>query len=299
MKRIIGVDVGGTKIASVLAEYGDDFRILGRLRIDTGAERGCTDVIEDICGTIDNLLTDGGLSAGELSGIGIALPGPVDSKSGISFDCPNLKGWKNIEIRKILQQRYGTFIYAENDARAAAAGEAAFGAGRDISDFVYISISTGIGCGIIIDGRVYKGAHGAAGELSHIIFPGGGELYKLASGKAVEELFSVSAENMKTLYENGESSAVKAFEHLLEYLGTGISNVVTLLNPAAVVIGGGLGNLGDFLLKPLECEIRRKAFSVSGEKVQILKAENINDAGVLGICSMLLSELPDSDTAAF
>ncbi len=227
MKRIIGVDVGGTKIASVLAEYGDDFTILGRLRIDTEAERGCADIIDNICGSIDKLLAEEGITSADLSGIGIALPGPVDSETGVSFDCPNLKGWKNIDIRQILKQRYGTFVYAENDARAAAAGEAAFGAGRNISNFVYISISTGIGCGIIIDGRVYKGAHGAAGELSHIVFPGGEELYKLASGKAVEELFSVSAENLKILYEKGESSAVKAFEHLLEYLGTGISNVVT------------------------------------------------------------------------
>ena len=290
MKRVIGIDVGGTKIAFMLAEFGKDFRVIEQFRIDTEAALGKTCIIDNIFGSIDRMLQHPKLKGEQLSGIGIALPGPVDSDVGISFECPNLKDWKDVEIRKILEERYGTFVYAENDARAAAAGEASFGAGRDFRNFIYVCISTAIGCGIIINGELYKGAHGGAGELSHVIAAGDKELYLIASGKALQDNFSISAENLQALHENGDPRAVKAFDHLIHHLGIGIANAVTMLNPEAVVIGGGLSNLGDFLLRPLEQEIRKQAFSVNGEKVKILRARHTDDAGVLGICS-LVSEI--------
>ena len=298
MKRIVGIDVGGTKIAFMLAEYEDEFRIIDRCRIDTEACRGRDFIIENIFNTIDSLLERAGLTGKQLAGIGIALPGPVDINSGISIECPNLDGWTNVAIRKILEERYNTFVFAENDARAAAAGEAGFGAGREFCNFIHISLSTAIGCGIIINNEIYRGADGSAGELSHVIFTGNDELYNIASGKALQDLFSIPAENLKELYEQGNAEAHKAFDHLIYHLGIGIANAITMLNPEAVIIGGGLSNLGDFFLKPLEDEIRKKAFSVSGQNVKILKADNKNEAGVLGISALVIHELGDTVPAA-
>ncbi len=291
MNKILGIDVGGTKIATILVDPEQNLKVLGKNRINTEAEKGKAHIIENIFGSVDFILKRCNLTENDLSGIGIALPGPVDNGSGISFECPNLKGWVNVEIKKILQEKYGTFVFIENDARAAAAGEACCGAGKDIRNFLYITISTGIGCGVVIDGKLYRGADGAAGELSHVIFSDGRELYSLASGKALQNLFSIPAEELKDQYNSGNSTAVKAYEHLLHYLSIGIANAVTLFNPGAVIIGGGLSNLGDFLLKPLEKEVKKKAFSVSGENVKFLNAENKNDAGVLGIASLVIEEL--------
>ena len=286
VNRIIGIDVGGTKIAFMLSEYGEEFRVISQCRIDTEAARGKSHIISRIFSTIDRMLEEEKLTAEQISGIGIALPGPVDIDRGFSFECPNLRDWKNVDIRGILDKQYGTYVFAENDARSAAIGEAAFGAGRNLSNFIYICISTAIGCGIIINGDLYRGANGAAGELSHIIVSGKNTLYTLASGKAIKDIFSIQAEELQSLYSRGVPEAVKAFDHLVHHLGIGIANVITLLNPEAVVIGGGVSNMGDFLLKPLETEVRKNAFSVSGRMVKILRAENLNDAGVLGITAL-------------
>ncbi len=291
MQTIIGIDVGGTKIAFMLAEYEKEFSVLEHFRIDTEADSGASCILDNIYSSVDRILEKRRMSAAQLSGIGIALPGPVDISRGVSVECPNLKDWIDIDIRKLLEQRFGCFVFAENDARAAAAGEAAFGAGRTFRNFLYISISTAIGCGIFINGELYRGADGAAGELSHIMLSDDISLYEAASGKALQDLFSIPAEKLQQLYEQGNPAAVAAFNHLVKNLGLGIANVVTLFNPEAVVIGGGVSNMGDFLLKPLEAEIRSKAFSVSGRNVKILQAEHTNDAGALGISSLVLHEL--------
>ena len=287
MRKILGVDVGGTKIASVLIEPEDNFKILAKTKIDTEASKGVSHILERIFLSIDSLLADYSLHSSDLAGLGIALPGPVNSKKGLSIECVNLTGWENIEIKRILEERYNTYVYVENDALAAAVGEAYFGIGKKFRNFLYISISTGIGCGIIIDGKLYKGADGAAGELSHVIFSDKSSLLSHASGKALQERFCISGLDIQNKCEAGESDAISAFEHFLHYLGIGIGNAVTLLNPEAVIIGGGLSNMGDFLLVPLEKRVKENAFSVSGENIQIFKAENNIDAGVLGIASLV------------
>ena len=289
MKKILGIDVGGTKIATILVDPEKDFKIIGKKKSDTEADKDKSVIIQNIFDSIDGILNEEGISGKDLSGIGIALPGPIDRAKGISIECANLNGWVNVGIRDLLEERYNTHITVENDARAAAAGEAAFGAGKGMDDFLYICLSTGIGCGVIIGGKLYRGADGAAGELSHILFSEKKELYELASGKALQNIFSISAENLKELYETGDETAVKAFDHLVHYLGIGIGNAVTLFNPEAVVIGGGLSNLGGFLLGPLEREIRENAFSVSGKNVKIKTALNQNDAGAIGIASLVLN----------
>jgi len=185
-------------------------------------------------------------------------------------------------LRRNFEERYGVPVGVINDAHAATIAEARDGAGKGLKNFVYVCLGTGIGCGIVINGELYTGADGTAGEISHIVFPGLGSFYSLASGKALRDKYCMDAEELETRCEDDDPVGLGALHELVSYFGVGIGNLVTLLNPEAVVIGGGLSELGDLLLKPLEEEIRSNAFSVSGKKVAILKATFSTDSGAVG-----------------
>ncbi len=280
MEYYIGVDVGGSKINAILAAYDGTIRILDREKRPT--REGSVPVLKRIGDSIDTLLERKSLASGSLSGIGIVLPGPMEKNSPRNIECPNIPELNGLDIGGYFEDLYGVPVGADNDAHAATLAEARGGAGRGYDDFVYVCLGTGVGCGIVIDGELYKGADGAAGELSHIVFPGYGELYKLASGKALRDLHSIESEKLQRCCEDQDPAALDALDRFVEFLGTGIGNVITLFNPEAVVVGGGMANLGDFLLKPVEAKARETAFSISGARVVFLRAEHGSDAEAIG-----------------
>lgn len=282
MDYFVGVDVGGSKILATLAACeGEEVALVERERLSTEADNG-GEALERICLAIDGVIQRRGLSPSALAGIGIALPGPVDSERGTVVECPNIPCLDGLDIRRFFGERYGVPIGVDNDARAATLAEARSGAGRGFSNFIYVSLGTGIGCGIVIGGKLYGGADGAAGELSHVVFPDLGELYRLASGKALFNRFHLGAEELEARCEAGEPRAEEALRQLVRYIGIGIANTVTLLNPEAVVIGGGLCHLGDRLLGPLEVEVRKNAFSISARTFIFARAAHGEDSGALG-----------------
>ncbi len=283
MERIIGIDVGGTKIAACLVDSAHNFTVLEKTTVLTEAQQGRDKVLHSIFTSIDRLLAAAQLTAADLSGIGIALPGPVHLDSGVVIECPNLPGWKDIPIRDIFTERCHTVVYAENDAKAATVAEAALGAGKGLQHLLYIGLGTGIACGIIIDGKLYRGCDGVAGELSHILSADKTPLYKIASGKALFDMFGISGENLQARCEAQDPVAQKALDHLILHLGIGIGNVVTLFNPEAIILGGGLMKMSDFLLTPLAAEVRKNAFSNSATRLKFLKAHYQEDAGAVGI----------------
>ena len=164
-KYILGVDLGGTKIATVLTDLSG--KILERVEVPTEASKGQDVVIQNIIQSVDMVLAETGVSTDEVIGLGIGSPGPLDRKTGVVLEAPNL-GWKNVPIRDILQERYNVPVYLENDANAAGLAEQKFGAGRGRDYVLYVTVSTGVGGGIILGGRIYDGAHGIAGEVGHI-----------------------------------------------------------------------------------------------------------------------------------
>ncbi len=187
MGRCIGVDVGGTKIAAARVE--PDGSLSRRFRADTRADEGPDGVIERICQGIEQVMGEE-----KVEGIGIACPGPLDARTGVVLSPPNLPGWDRIPLKDRLEERFGVPVRVENDANAAAWGEYLLGAGRGADPMVYITVSTGIGGGIVLDGRLYRGADTFAGEIGHtIVDPGGapcscgrrGCLEALASGTAI------------------------------------------------------------------------------------------------------------------
>jgi glucokinase len=279
---MIGVDVGGSKVLVGLAMGGGDGPIVDRERIATEADKGGS-LLERVFAAIDRLLSRNGLGPGDLCGLGVVVPGPV-SPQGIVLDCANIPALKGLNLKAAFSTRYGVPVGAENDAHAAALAEARVGAGRPYADFIYLSLGTGIGGGIILGHRLHRGVSGVAGELSHIVFPGEGSLHTIASGKALLARFGMDAETLSARLGGGkpDQAAEAALDHLVRYIGAGLANLVTLLNPEAVVVGGGLCNLGDRLLAPLEAEARTLAFSVSGADFAFVRAELADDSGVVG-----------------
>jgi len=279
MEYYIGVDVGGSKILAVLASCGQEVKIVERVKVAT---HGAGEVVGRIEAAIDSLLENREIKSGVLVGIGLALPGPIDETRGCVVHCPNIPELNGLALRARFDERYGVPVGMENDAHAATLAEARVGAGMGLKNFVYVCLGTGIGCGIVIDGKLYKGADGAAGEISHVVFPGSGSFYLLASGKALRDKYHMDAKELEKRCREDDPAGLEVLRDLVGYFGVGFGNLITTLNPQALVIGGGLAELGDLLLVPLEKEIRKIAYAVSGRNVAIRRAHLATDSGAIG-----------------
>ncbi len=286
---IIGIDLGGTKIHTAIADERRD--IISSVQLATGV--GKDTVLNNIFHSIETVTKQSHLSLEQVHHIGIGVPGPVDYDRGVVRVCPNIPGWQEIPVKEILTRRFPhTQVAIENDARAAGLAEARRGAGKGFRHVFYTTLSTGIGGAIIIDGNIYHGAHGAAGEVGHMRFENGKEFEELASGPAVHQLFGIHPQELATAVSQGNPKAQAALDHLVRITGTGLGNVVTLLNPGVIIIGGGLSNLGSLYLKPLEKKIRQEAFSIGGSEVQVKKAGLGNESGVIGAIETCFTDSP-------
>ncbi|MBI2861028.1 MAG: ROK family protein [Chloroflexi bacterium] len=307
---VLAIDLGGSKISSALVSR--EGRVLASERVPTLAAEGPQPVIGRIFGLIDSLLARHTLNPSDFCGISIAAAGAVDSARGLVTFSPNLPGWLDIPLRDIIREKYTVDTFLVNDASAAALGEHRLGAGRGTRDMVLLTLGTGIGGGIIIDGRLYTGATGAAAELGHMVIdidgpdcPCGnrGCLEVLASGTAVAReavsrirsggksaladmaggrLDSITAVMVEAAARQGDALAADVIHRAATYLGYGMTSLVNIFNPEALIIGGGMSDMGDLLLEPARQIVRTKAFPVSAAAVRIGVAEVGNDAGLYG-----------------
>lgn len=306
-RLILGIDLGGTKIGIGLVDQEGAVRC-SDVR-PTLADEGPEAVIERIITGAERVLDRAGLAHQDLRSIGIGAPGPLDIPQGLLIEPPNLPGWHNVPLRQIVQERLGVPTYLENDANAAAVGEYLYGAGRDTRDMIYVTVSTGIGGGLILDGRVYHGASGGAGEIGHMtVLPGGprcgcgnrGCLEALASGTAIaregqhlidrgvptavtsEAGQAVAAKQVVDAMHQGDPYARQIVTQAMFYLGIGMANVVNLFNPERIVIGGGLAALGDDLLGPVRRAIVLRAFPSASAQVTAVLAQLGREVGIVG-----------------
>jgi len=307
---VLGIDLGGTKIAS--AVVNDRGAVLARDQTATPAAQGPEAVTRALMASAVRALGQAGISITDLTSIGVGAPGLVNAATGIVHTSPNLPGWQDIPFRETLERVLGRQVFIINDAKAAAIGELYFGAGRGCRHFVYITISTGIGGGIIIDGEIYTGATGMAGELGHMVIDDKGPLCScgnhgcwemLASGaalarearrriesgasaaildKAGGDIDKIDARVVHAAAQAGDALAIELIQRTAYYIGVGLANVVNIFNPERIVIGGGLANIGDMLLKPSYEEAGRRAFSQPFQAVRFVTAELGGDSGVIG-----------------
>jgi len=308
---VIAVDIGGTKIMTAL--FSAAGKMLSKEVRPTLTEEGVESTISRLASAIKDTMTQHRLSPSGIRAISIACAGGVDSeKDVVVTPSPNMPGWTDIPLGDILRERFGVEVFVVNDASAAAFGEHLFGAGRGADDMVLFTVGTGIGGGIIIDGKLYLGARGGAGEFGHMTVEASGPacpcgntgcLEMLASGRAVERdavarllrgeesilrdtlrgnIEDVSAEQVGEAARRGDTLALEVIARASYYLGVGMVNAVNIFNPEMVVIGGGMAELGELLIAPGRRLVAERAFSISSRSVRIAAAQLGNEAGVHG-----------------
>ena len=291
-KYLIGVDLGGTKIAGVLATPAG--KVLMDVHVPTEATKGKKRVVKNIKKAIQTLIQSRKV---KIKAIGIGAPGPILYEKGIVVEAPNLPGWKRVNLKKILEKEFRVPVFVDNDANCAALAEAWFGAGRFAKNFVYMTISTGIGGGIIINKRIYRGAIGGAGEIGHMtIDPNGpkcgcgnyGHLEALASGSAIKKKTGMDAISVELAARQGDKKALKAIQETAHYLAIGISNLVNIFNPELIIIGGGLSNIRELLFVPIRKEFKNYALTLPAQSVKIVRAKLGTKAGVLGAAALCI-----------
>ena len=293
-----GIDLGGTKILVLVADA--EGKVLGEVRVPTLATQGPESVITRMVDAVRSAASEARVETGSIAGAGVSAPGPIDTAEGIITDPPNLPGWHNVPLARILRERLGIPVVLENDANCGAVGEHMFGAGRGYRHMLFVTISTGIGGGIIIDNELYAGASGAAGEVGHIGVSvdgpscGAGHpgcLEAFASGTAIaarardmiaagglprtariaEHDPPLSAKSVQMASEQGEAEATAIITSAGRYLGIGLASLINVFNPQAIVLGGGLTNIGDAILGPAVETARTRSFAQSFMDVRIVE----------------------------
>ncbi len=307
--NVVAVDLGGTHIRSALInEKGE---ILARTERETLAQEGP----EPVIGRIEACIRD---VARGTEPISIAAPGPLNPWKGIIHQAPNLPGWRDVPLADILHRTFKVPVYLNNDANLAALGEHRFGAGQGINDLIYLTISTGIGGGIISQGELLLGTKGLAAEIGHMILEpegppcgcgGRGHLESLASGTAIArraveemekgaetsitrlvegELSKVTAKVVAQAGQEGDPLANSIFKEAGFYIGLGIANLLHILNPQLVILGGGVSKAGDLLFDPVRATVKARTMLSYQEGLQIVPTALGGDVGLLGAAAFVL-----------
>jgi glucokinase len=309
-KLVLAIDLGGTKIMAALVSPRG--QILAKENYPTLAKEGPQPVINRIFSAIDHLLEGENIDLSKLQGISIAAAGAIDLERGVVTSSPNLPGWHDVPLREIVSGKYKLKTFIINDASAGALGEKEFGAGKGVDNFVYLTVGTGIGGGIIINGCLYLGSCGSAGEIGHITIDVNGPrcscgnigcLETLASGTAIareairrisggeksiltemvdSKMENVTAELVGVAVQRGDSLALEVISQTATYLGVGMVNLVNIFNPEMIVVGGGVAQMGDLLLEPARQVVKERAFKLSAQAVRIVPSQLGDEAVVLG-----------------
>lgn len=318
----IGIDIGGTKCAVILGEYGtdsqDNVQIRGRRAFSTRETGGPEAVIGRFMEIIDGMLEESGIPARELLGIGISCGGPLDRKTGVILSPPNLPGWDNVPIVRLLKARYRIPVALENDANACALAEWKYGAGKGSRSLLFLTFGTGLGMGMILDGRLYRGASDMAGEAGHLRlaecgpvgygkigsfegFCSGGGIAQLAQMKVLEQLgrgeapallvggarpWELTARDVARAAEEGDKTAREIYALSGQYLGKGLSLLIDLLNPEVIVIGSIFARCRELLWPHAREVIERETLAASRQACRVVPAglgEKIGDYAALSL----------------
>ena len=324
----IGVDLGGTQLRVAVLQGQ---QVLARRCEPTGEDPAPDRIIPRIYTAIQQMLDETNIALDQLAGLGMAIAGPLDSRSGVVFASPNLPGWNSVPLRAIFEQRYALPVLIENDANVAALGEYMFGAGQGSTDMVYLTISTGIGGGIIINGHLLTGTKGTAGELGHMTVDRHGErcncgnigcLESIASGTAIarrarvasangvnfftEEQIGQNSQSTKELpidakivaqaAKRGVPEALTIMQDAAEALGIGLVNIIHIFNPDRIVIGGGLTHIEKPLyLDPALKIVSTRTMTAPRDAAKIVLADLEGDVGLIGAGALVYLHLREKN----
>ena len=320
-EHVVGIDIGGTKLATVVADKTG--HILGKVRKPTHSEKGPEYAIGLLFDMVREVVNQVGLEQTAISAIGVSCGGPLDTKTGIVYSPPNLPGWDALPLKALLESEFQVPVIIENDANASALAEFRFGGGRGYSAVLYMTMSTGIGGGIVIDGQVYHGANDSAGEVGHqTLLPEGpqcgcgkrGCLEALCSGPAIARraqaaiqkqrkggksptalltladgrIKAVKSEHVLAAARTGDALALELVQETAYYMGWGIANLVNILNPDIVLLGTIAVAAGDLLLDPIRETVSKFAMTRPAEAVHIAPAQLGDALGDLAAVALVV-----------
>ena len=306
----IGVDLGGTNISAGVID--DKLEIIGRGKLKTNCPREAELILADVAKAVELAAADAGIGMKDVVSIGIGTPGSVNKTTGYIEYANNLD-FDKVPAKQILEARLKKTVYLDNDANCAALGEAVAGVGRGVSSFVAITLGTGVGSGIVLDGKIVTGVNDGAGEMGHMVIVADGErctcgrrgcweryasataliqqtkdamhhdmdskMWELAGG----DINRVSGRTSFDAMRAGDPTAKKVVDKYIFYLAVGIINIVNALQPEIICIGGGIGHEKENLLVPLRKYVARERYSIHADRqTEILSAQLGNDAGIIG-----------------
>ncbi|MBQ4591979.1 MAG: ROK family protein [Clostridia bacterium] len=315
MTYYLGFDIGGTKCAVVIGDESGN--VIAKTKIPT------TTVHETLSNIFD--IAEGYIKEYHPVSVGISCGGPLDPDRGIIMSPPNLPGWDNIEIVRMVRERFGLPAVLCNDANACALAEWRYGAGRGSNNMIFLTFGTGLGAGIIIDGRIYNGANGNAGEVGHIRldrfgpvgygkrgsfegFASGGGIAQLGKTAAVEklqsgkttgycksfdELDNVTAKTIAEAADAGDETALEVYGLCADMLGYGLSILVDILNPEVIVIGSIFQRSAHLLRDRMDAVMRRECLPISYDAVKVVPAalaEDLGDKAALALAQSIIKE---------
>lgn len=305
----LGIDLGGTNIVAAVVD--DNYRIIATSKTPTNSPRSADEIFDDIAMVCRESVEKAKLGMDDISSVGLGTPGTANQMGIIEF--ANNLGFKNVPAKQMLIERLGVEnVYVENDANCAALGEAYAGVGNGAKDFVAVTLGTGVGSGVIVDGKIVNGVNYAGGECGHTVIVVDGEqcscgrkgcweAYASATAlirqtkKAMEEYpdsymhqiaeaeGKVSGRTAFDAMRKGDVAGIKVVDQYIKYVSCGLINIVNALQPEIICIGGGICNEGETLMQPLRRYVQAERYSIHSKiQTKIVKAELGNDAGVIG-----------------
>lgn len=311
MKYYLGMDIGGTKCAVVLSEK-NSASIKDKIRFETNVERGWKKIVEELVGSAALLLERNEIPTEDVIACGVSCGGPLDSENGIIMRPPNLPDWDDVPLAHIVTESLGVPCKVCNDADACALAEWKFGAGKGTKNMIFLTFGTGMGAGLILDGRLYSGTTGTAGEVGHIRldtdgpvgygkigsfegFCSGGGIANMAKKimalNTEETLLNINDISAKTIAEaarQGDKLALMIYRKCAEKLGFGLSILIDILNPEKIVIGSIYQRSNDLLVDAMNEVIAKEALPISVAACEIVPAalgDDIGDFAAIGVAA--------------
>ncbi|MFD7494059.1 ROK family protein [Streptomyces sp. NPDC051658] len=304
---VIGVDFGHTHLRvavgnlahQVLAEEAEP------LDVDASSAQGFGRAEQ----LVRRLIETTGISPDKVIGVGLGVPGPIDVESGTLGSTSILPGWTGINPSKELAGRLGVPVYVDNDANLGALGELVWGSGRGVKDLAYIKVASGVGAGLVIDGRIYRGPGGTAGEIGHITLDESGPVCRCGNRGCLETFTAaryvlpllqpshgsdLTMERVVQLARDGDPGCRRVIGDVGRHIGSGVANLCNLLNPSRVVLGGSLAEAGELVLSPIRDSVSRYAIPSAARQLSVLPGALGSRAEVLGALALVLSEMGDS-----
>jgi glucokinase-like ROK family protein len=322
---VVGIDMGSTHVSLILADFSA--REIQELHMPFNINLGPRVCLEQVDAYLHDLLKNAGLTLADIKAVGAGVPGPIVTEAGMVSGPPIMPGWDGFPIRDTLQERWGCPVTLNNDAELGALGEWAYGAGRGERDLAYIKVGIGIGAGLLLDGQIYGGITGSAGEIGHVTINENGPecqcgnrgcLEAMAGGQAIANrameavrkgqrtllteklpVESITHQDVIAAARRGDLLSQQIVTEAGSHLGTAIASLVNLFNPSMVVIGGGVAQIGDLLLEPIRRAVQQRSLRVASRAVRISAAllgrRSSGMGAVVRALSQVLHQIADQD----